>query len=159
MLTNFKSRDPPATTDMLVWSPLGVVDLQSYLPSSVRIVEYVEGMRSVSVGRQVGLTGLTCRRPVGETRWSDQVDQVVLAGRPEARLVNPVGAGQRGSTTMGHLVHLLALIILLLPALRSIQKRKRTPTMFFVIDSFNKWSSCKESTKPPHTNEKKREIK
>ena len=119
---------------MLVWSPLGVVDLQSYLPSSVTIEEYVEGMRSVSVGRQVGLTGLTCRRPVGETRWSDQVDQVVLAGWPEARLVNLVGAGQRGSTTMGRLVHLLTLIILLLPALRSIQKRKRSPTLFFVID-------------------------
>ena len=65
---------------MLIGSPKGVVDLQSYLPASVTIVEYVEGMRSVSVGRQVGLTGLTCRRPVGETSWSDQVDQVVLAG-------------------------------------------------------------------------------
>ena len=94
-------------------------------------MDCVEEMRSMSVGRQVGLTGLTCRRPVGEPRWSDQV---VLAGRPEARLVNPVGAGQRGSTTMGRLVHLLALIILLLPALRSIQKRKRTPTLLFVID-------------------------
>ena len=124
------------TTDMLIGSPLGVVDLQSYLPSSVTIEEYVEGMRSVSVGRQVetqvGSTRLTCRRPVGETRWSDQVDQVVLAGWPEARLVNLVGAGQRGSTTMGRLVHLLALIILLLPALRLIQKRKRTPTLFFL---------------------------